>query len=116
MSLKEKGMQANSNKGIEFMEGRQKGENMQIEGLIVNVIDFDFIDDPARGEYSVYIVKEDETNFFFGGKILTDFFKGLTPEEKEELQENGLPIRITTGKKSKNGYQYTGIEFYPEAK
>jgi len=110
MSLKDK-TKSFKKEGIKFMEGRTKGESSSLFDRIVNVIDYDFIkgDD---GEYLVYIIKEDVTSFYFGGEVLTKNFKEFSNEEKKELQEFGLPIRLHNQKGKK--HNYTFVEYYPE--
>lgn len=110
MSLKDK-TKSFKKDGIKFMEGRTKGDSTLLFDRIINVMDYDFIkgDD---GEYLVYIIDEDDKSFYFGGEVLTKNFKEFTSEEKKELQEFGLPIRLRNKKGKK--HNYTSVEYYPD--
>ena len=112
MSLREKAESMNSGKGIEFMEGRTKGNAESLQGKVVTIRDYAFITG-TDGEYVVFIIDEDEKAFYFGGKVLTDNMKGFTEDEHSEIIAEGLPARFDT-RKSKNKRNYTSVEFYPE--
>lgn len=113
MSLREKAESMNSGKGIEFMEGRTKGESEELLDRVVTIRDYAFITG-TEGEYAVFIVDEEAKKFYFGGKVITDNLKALSDEEHEELKEDGLPTlfgqRVSKGKR-----KYISVEFYPEA-
>lgn len=113
MSLREKAESMNSGKGIEFMEGRTKGESEELLDRVVTIRDYAFITG-TEGEYAVFIVDEEAKKFYFGGKVITDNLKALTEEEHEELKADGLPTlfgqRVSKGKR-----KYISVEFYPEA-
>ena len=113
MSLREKAESMNSGKGIEFMEGRTKGETEELLDKVCTIRDYAFITG-TDGEYVVFIIDEDPKSFFFGGKVLTNNLKALSEEEHEELKADGLPTYLTQ-RKSKNKKTYTAVEFYPEA-
>lgn len=114
MSLKEKAMAMNSGKGIEFMEGRTKGDTEELlQVKYATIRDYDFIEN-EEGEYVVFIIDQVADKFFFGGSVLTNNLKSLTPEEKTELQNDGLPTKFET-RKSKKKRDYMAVEFYPEA-
>lgn len=94
--------------GIPFMEGRQLA---QLEvGQVVTVCDYGFING-EDGEYSVFITKEDDKNFYCGGMVLTNLFKSLDQYSDEEIAEVlAEGIAITTEKaKSKKGRTYTKV-------
>lgn len=113
MSLKEKAMKMNSGKGIEFMQGKDKGEMIEILNKACTIRDYDFINGDD-GEYVVFIIDEIEDEFFFGGKVLTDNMKQFTDEEHEEIKANGLPVLLTEQKSKKTKRPYVAVEFYPE--
>ena len=113
MSLKEKAESMNSGKGIEFMNGRTKGEMEELLDKVVTIRDYAFISG-TDGEYVVFIIDEIKDEFFFGGKVLTDNLKSLTEEEHEELKTEGLPTLVSQ-RTSRNKRKYIGVEFYPEA-
>lgn len=111
MDLKEMAKGMNAGKGIEFMEGRSKGEAEELLDRTVTIRNFDFING-ENGEYAVFIIDEDEENFYFAGSVLTDNLKQLVPA-KEQIIEEGLPTKFTQ-RKSKAKRNYTAVEFYPE--
>lgn len=112
MSLKEKMMRLNSNKGIPFMKDRTKGEIKEILDKYATIKDFDFITG-NDGEYVVFIIDEVKDTFYFGGSVLTNNLKMISDEEKEEVKREGLPVYLYESK-SKNNRKYVGAKFYPE--
>ena len=113
MSLKERMMSMNQNEGIPFMKGRTKGEVSELLGQVVTIRDFDFLDG-QDGTYVVFVVDEIGDSFFFGGSVLTNNLNTITPEEKEEVKKNGLPVLMYEAKSKKTGRKYTGVKFYPD--
>lgn len=100
----------------EVMEGREKGKNIEIENKIVTLNNYDFMEDENGKPYVVYTVKEFDDLFFFGGSVLTNDIKELDKDGyKSQIQEEGLPIRITECQ-SKKGRKYFNVEYYPENK
>ena len=113
MSLKDRAKSLNGGKGISFMEGRDKGDVKSIIGTEVTVKDYGFINGDD-GEFIVFMIDEDEKQFFFGNKVMTEKFKEFTAAEKAEILVEGLPIRITEQKNKKGDRTYQNVEFYPE--
>lgn len=111
MSLKETLMAKNSGEGIKFMENRTRGDLKEILNNEVILRDYDFING-KEGRFVVFIVDGIEDKFFFGGSVITELLDSLTPEEKKELQAEGVPVEVYS-KKSKNGREYNGMTFYP---
>lgn len=102
------------NKRLAIMEGRQKGENIEIAGKVITLCDFEFLSDEKGEEYAVYIVKELDDLFFFAGMALTEHLKTLNAEGyKDAIKSEGLPIRLTQ-EKSKKGRTYYAVEFVPK--
>lgn len=94
--------------GIPFMDSREPGE--LVEGEVVTLCDYGFIEG-KDGRYVVFITKEDETKFYFGGLVLTQLCEQLDEYNDDEIQavlEHGIKI-TTTKKKSKNGRVYTKV-------
>lgn len=114
MSLREKMEKFNSNEGIPFMKDRTKGDLKEILDQNVTLRDFAFIEGDD-GKYVVFIVDEIGDTFFFGGKVLTDNLLQLTEEEKEEVKQNGLPLRLFEST-NKKGRVYINVKYYPEPK
>lgn len=107
MSLKEK-VKSFKKEGIAFMQGKEKGELTELFDRVVTVRNYDFIhgDD---GEYLVFIIDEDENNFYFGGSVLTSNFKEFDKDDKKEIIENGLKIKLQNKKGKK--HNYTSVEY-----
>lgn len=99
--------------GLPFMEGREKGTIKEDE--IVNICDFGFLNG-EDGDFAVFIIKENEKEFYFGGSVVTQNLKkiedSLTEEELTELLNNGLEI-VLKSKMSKNKRKYTSCIFFP---
>lgn len=112
MSLKSKAKSMNSGKGIMFMEGREKGNVKSLNGKIVEVIDYDFLTGD-NGKYIVFIIRQDTKHFYFGASVMTENFLEFTPEEKEEIQMQGIPIMLEDKQNRKGNRTYQNIIFYP---
>lgn len=113
MRLKDKTKGLNGGKGIDFMEGRTKGEVKTLLGAEITVNGYGFING-KYGEVIVFKIEENDKEFFFGNNVMTDKFKEFTKEEKAEIEANGIPVRITEKKNEKGNRTYYNIEFYPE--
>ena len=111
MSLKETLMAKNAGEGIKFMENRTKGELEEILNKEVTLRDYDFITG-KEGRFVVFIIDEVADKFFFGGSVITGLLDDISPENKKELQAEGVPVEVYS-KKSKNGREYNGMTFYP---
>ena len=109
MNLREK-VKSFKKEGIKFMEGRNKGDLSDLFDKVVTVRDYDFIQGDD-GNYLVFIIDEDDDNFYFGGSVLTNDFKQFDAENKKELQEVGLQIKLKNKKGKK--HNYTSVD-YPE--
>lgn len=97
-----------SAEGIPFMEGREPGK--LVPGEVVTIVDYGFING-EDGKYSVFVVKEDEKHFFFGGLVFNQLFEGLdfySDEEIKAVLEHGIEV-TTEVKKSKKGREYTKV-------
>lgn len=98
-----------NNKGIEFMDDRNKQDISMLVGDYVHVEDFDFIHG-KNGDYAVFIVKEWPNSFFFGNKVITSTFKRIEEDGmKDEMAE--VPMLVVE-RVSKNGDMYRAIEFH----
>nr|DAN06802.1 MAG TPA: hypothetical protein [Caudoviricetes sp.] len=99
---------------LPFMEGREKAD--QIIGEPITIIDYGYLtgDD---GEFIVYITREYNGVFFFGGSVLSEKFKELenafTEDEMKELLEMGIKVRLCE-KTSKNRRKYVSVELIVE--
>lgn len=107
MSLKEK-VKSFKKEGIAFMQGRDKGELTELFDRVVTVRNYDFIDGDD-GTYLVFIVDEEENKFYFGGVVLTSNFAEFDEEDKNEILENGLKIKLQNVKGKK--HNYTSVEY-----
>lgn len=95
--------------GIPFMEGREPSE--LVEGQVVTLTDYGFIDG-EDGKYVVFMIKEDDKHFYFGGLVLTQLCEQLdnySDEEVKEVLEHGIQF-TTEKKKSKKGRTYTKVK------
>ena len=99
---------------IPFMDGREKGDQILNEEL--TIIDYGFLTG-EDGEFIVYITREHDDLFFFGGSVMTEKFKELesvfTEDEMSELMEMGITIKLVE-KKSKNKRKYVAVELITE--
>lgn len=99
---------------IPFMDGREKGDQILNEEL--TIIDYGFLTG-EDGEFIVYITREHDDLFFFGGSVMTEKFKELetvfSEEEMSELMEMGITIKLVE-KKSKNKRKYVAVELITE--
>ena len=110
MSLKDRIAELNSGKSIKFMEGKEKGETLELlDKDYVTLRDFDFING-NNGEYAVFIVDELPEYFFFGGQLLTEWLKGFSEEEKAELQNTGFKAVFSERKSDKSKRKYISVK------
>lgn len=110
MSLADK-MKDFKGKSIEFMENREAGKMSDLIDTEKTIIDFDIINSrKQKKSFAVFIIKEDDKKYYFGGQVLTDFLLSLNNEEAEELRKDGVKVYFTKVK-SENGFNYTNIEF-----
>lgn len=101
------------NKGIEFMDDRNKQDIGLLVGEYVHVEDFDFIHG-KNGDYTVFIVEEWPSSFFFGNKVITSTFKQIEDDGmKDELRN--VPMLVVE-RVSKNGDMYRAVEFHEDEK
>lgn len=104
-----------NNTGLEIMNGREKGDIQEIlnENIIVDNYDFG---KGEQGDYVVFTVKDNDTEFFFGSSVVTENFLALdnmiTDEEKVEIFTTGLSMSLHQ-KKSKNNRKYIYNVFFP---
>mgnify|MGYP004702745727 CR=1 FL=1 len=112
MSLREKATAMNGGQGIDFMDGRTKGDVKSLNGKIVEVNDYSFLkgDD---GDYVVFTTKQDPDHFYFGAMVMTDNFKKFTEADKLEIQKDGIPVMFEEKKNKKGNRTYQAITFYP---
>lgn len=100
---------------LPLMENREKGDFSRLQGSYTTINDFGFMKDDDK-DYIAFTVKEDDKHFYFGGQVLTENMLELETEGYgDQIRKEGLPVFFDT-KKSKNGRNYTTVEFYPENK
>lgn len=111
-----KKVQKITNSGLAIMEGRETGDIEEIlnENVIVDNYEFGT---SKEGEYVAFTIKGNDTEFFFGGSVVTETFKKLddilSEEEKIELLEGGLDTYLERVK-SENKRNYTKCTFFKE--
>jgi hypothetical protein len=104
---------------LPLMEGRDKGEFSRLHGSVVTITDFGFMKDGDK-QYVAFTIKEDDKNFYFGGRVLTDQLSQLEEEGYgADIRKEGLPVLFDEKKSKKKNDQgryntYTTVEFYPE--
>ncbi|MGL6104815.1 hypothetical protein [Romboutsia sp.] len=104
-----------SNSGLEIMKGRDKGDIQEILNDTLTVTNYEF-GKGEQGDYVVFIIKDNDTEFFFGSSVVTENFLALdnllNEEEKIEIFNTGISMSIHQ-KKSKNNRNYTYNVFFP---
>lgn len=111
MSLQDKARGMN-NEGIPFMDGREKGNVKELNDKIVVVVDYGFIRG-SDGQFVVFIIKGDETQFYFGATVMSEKFEQFDLEDKKEIQKFGIPLLLTETLNKKGNRTYQSCEFYP---
>lgn len=104
---------------LPLMENRVKGDLDRIVNANMIINEYGFLTDTDKNgnskEYVAFTVKEDPETFYFGGQVLTEHMKEFEDGGYHaEIVKEGLPVLLGK-KKSKNGREYTTVEFYPEA-
>ena len=103
--------------GIPFMEGRTLAKDFKdILGVVVKITDYGFINGDD-GEYTVFIVEDNDKEFYATGKVLTQDLHTLeesigVDEFKTAVKEEGLEV-LFGRKKSKNNREYTTVKLFP---
>ena len=103
--------------GIPFMEGRTLAKAFKdILGVVVKITDYGFINGDD-GEYTVFIVEDNDNEFYASGKVLTQDLHTLeesigVDEFKAAVKEEGLEV-LFGRKKSKNNREYTTVKLFP---
>lgn len=103
--------------GIPFMEGRTLAKDFKdILGVVVKITDYGFINGDD-GEYTVFIVEDNDKEFYASGKVLTQDLHTLeekigVEEFKAAVKEEGLEV-LFGRKKSKNNREYTTVKLFP---
>ena len=97
-----------NNKGIPFMENRDKGDMHDILGKKVHITDFGFIKND-EGDYGVIIIAEDENNFYFCNQVITDMLHQIDSDGmRDELCAQNIVFSLA---ESKKGREYFKFEF-----
>ena len=107
--------QSVTNTGLLIMEGRETGEIDDIIDEVVIVDNYQF-GEGKEGKYVAFTIKGNDTEFFFGGSVVTDNFTKLNDvlneEEREQLLEQGLEVTFSK-RRSNNKRTYTMCTFFP---
>ena len=97
-----------NNKGIPFMENRDKGDMHDLIGKTVHIEDFGFIRNDD-GDYGVIVVAEDKDNFYFCNAVITDMLHQVDNDGmRDELVKQNIVFSMAM---SKNGREYFKFEF-----
>ena len=103
--------------GIPFMEERTLAKDFKdILGVVVKITDYGFINGDD-GEYTVFIIEDNDKEFYASGKVLTQDLHTLEEQIGEEefkaaVKEEGLEA-LFGRKKSKNNREYTTVKLFP---
>ena len=96
------------NKGIAFMDNRDKGDMRNILDKKVHITDFGFIRND-EGDYGVICLAEDEANFYFCNQVITDMLHQIDNDGmREELAKQNIVFSLA---ESKKGRAYFKFEF-----
>lgn len=97
-----------NNKGIPFMENRDKGDMHDLIGKTVHIEDFGFIRNDD-GDYGVIVVAEDKDNFYFCNAVITDMLHQVDNDGmRDELVKQNIVFSMAMSKK---GREYFKFEF-----
>lgn len=106
-----------TNSGLPIMEGRETGD---IDGILeenVLVDNYEF-GKSKDGEYVAFTIKGNDTEFFFGGTVVTETFKKLdcilTNDQKQALLNNGLETYIEEVKSKQDKRKYKKCTFFKD--
>lgn len=93
---------------LPIMEGREKGS--LVLNVDMTVQDWGYLTDHEKNEeYVAFIIKEDPSNFYFGGSVTTDKFKKIDAMGEEivaALKANGMPVVFEEKKSKSTGMRY----------
>ena len=94
-----------------LMEGREKGST--VLNVPMTIIDWDYLTDHKKNEdYVVYIAKEDNENFYFGGGVATDKFKKIDAMGEKvvaSLKTIGIPVIFEEKTSKANNQKYNDM-------
>ena len=94
-----------------LMEGREKGDNANILNNEITIIDYDIING-KDGEYLLFITKEDDAHFYFGGTILTNDFKDFESKGlHDDVKAEGVRIKLHEQKNEKGNRTYIAVDY-----
>lgn len=97
-----------NNRGIPFMEGRDKGDMRDILGKKVHIVDFGFIKKDDE-DFGVIALAEDEKNFYFCNQVITEMLHQIDADNmRDELTAQNIVFSLV---KSKKGRDYFTFEF-----
>ena len=96
---------------IEFMHKRTKGDAATWIGSTVTILQYGFIKSNDGGDYAVFIVKEDDDNFYLGHSVLTDKLHMIeNAGRKDEIHLHPVTFTTQVSKKGpRKGKTYTMV-------
>ena len=97
-----------SNKGVPFMDNRDKGEFSDLIGKQLHIDQFGFIQG-KDGEYPVIAFSEIADKFFFGNAIIGEMLRTVQADGMEK--ELAKQVITFDKRKSKSGRDYYGYSF-----
>lgn len=98
-----------SNKGVPFMEGRDKGDKKDMLDKPLHIVDFGFIRGTDGDDFAVMLFDELPDVFFFGNALVTEMLQQV---EADDMREGLKDVTITfTERKSKqSGRMYVSYD------
>lgn len=93
-----------ANKGIPFMEGREKGNLRDMQNRVLHIDDFGFING-QNGEFAVVSFVEDEGKFYFANQVITDMLHEVDMDNmRDELKLQPIVFYMRLSKDEKREY------------
>ena len=92
------------NKGIPFMEGREKGNLKDVQNTVLHIDDFGFING-SNGEFAVVSFKESPSKFYFANQVITDMLHQVDADGmRAELAQTPIMFYMRQSKDEKREY------------
>ena len=93
-----------ANKGIPFMEGKDKGSLRDMIDRPLHIEDFGFING-QDGKFAVILFAEDSDNFYFGNSIITEMLEQVDADGmRDALADETIVFSMRMSKERKQEY------------
>lgn len=89
----------------------KKLETSDLVGQEVTIEDGEIVGSDGK-EFCIVTFKEYPGAYYFGGMVLTDLVRSILtdPEAYDDLQHDGMPIKLTIEKSKENHRNYTSVD------